>query len=143
MTANITAHTILNGARNLIVQYNIVSDGSGDLTDFPLLNVLDYTGTDQRQPNNFKVMSVSGRNGRGTTFQLKFGDTGNDHRLFFESVPEREFKQTWVAGLSTLLANTDMTIRMSTTGFEQITPTIGDTISVVIRIKKKIQNTSS
>lgn len=137
MANTITGHTIVNGSRNLILQFNIVADGSGDYSDFPLLNVLDYTGQDQRQPNNFKIMKVSGRNGVGTSFQLKFGETANNHRLFFESQPEDEFSQSWTGGLSTLLADPDMTVRISTSGFDAA----NDTISLVIWIQKKVQNT--
>jgi len=132
----ITAHTILNGSRNLILQFNIVADGTGDYSDFVLLDITDYTGDDARQPNNFKIMKVSGRNGTGTSFQLKFGDAGESHRLFFESTMEDEFCQEWTdGGLSTLLPNPDMTVRMTTTGFDAS----ADTISLVIWLKKKHQ----
>ena len=135
MVNAITAHTIVNGTRNLILSFNIIADGSGNYVDFPLVNVLDFTGADQRQPNNFKVMKVCGRNGMGTKFQLKFGDTSNNHRLFFESIPEREFDQHWMGGLSTLLSNPDMTVRINTTGFD----VADDTISLTLWIKKKRQ----
>lgn len=135
MANQITAHTILNGSRNLILQFNIVADGSGDYSDFPLLNVLDYTGDDAKQPNNFKVMKVSGRNGTGTTFKLKFGEVTDNHRLFFETIQDQEFDQHWVGGLSTLLANPDMTVRITTNGFGDD----GDNLSVVLWLKKKVQ----
>ena len=132
----ITGHTIVNGTRNLILQFNIVADGTGDYSDFPLINVLDYTGDDVRQPNNFKVMKVSGRNGTGTSFQLKFGETSNNHRLFFESVQDQNFHEEWPGGLSTLLANPDMTVRISTIGFD----TANDALTILVWIKKKVQN---
>ena len=137
MANAITAHTIVNGSRNLILQFNIVADGSGEYSDFVLLNITDYTGADQRQPNNYKVMKVAGRNGVQTTFQLKFGEEVGDHKLFFESTAEDEFYQEWSqGGLSPLLANPDMTIRITTIGFGDNL----DTISLTIWLKKKTQN---
>jgi len=136
MANSITAHTILNGTRNLILQFNIVADGTGEYSDFELLNLTDYTADDTRQPNNFKVVKVSGRNGVGTTFQLKFGDTLNNHKLFFESTRDNEFYEEWEeGGLSPLLATLDMTIRINTSGFDAA----DDTISLVIWLKKKTQ----
>ena len=136
MANNITGHTIVNGSRNLILQFNIVADGSGNYSDFALLDVTDYTGNDARQPNNFKVMKVAGRNGVGTSFKLKFGDSGGSHRLFFESIADNEFYEEWEdGGLSPLLANPDMTVRITTTGFDAT----ADTISIIIWLKKKVQ----
>jgi len=140
MSNTITAHTIVNGSRNLILQFNIVADGSGNYSDFALLDITDYTGDDVRQPNNYKVVKVSGRNGVGTSFKLKFGDTGGSHKLFFESIADNEFYDEWEdGGLSPLLANPDMTIRMTTAGFDAT----DDTISLNIWLKKKVQNPSS
>ena len=135
MANSITAHTILNGTRNLILQFNIVADASGEYSDFSLLDVTDYTNETQSDPNNFKVMKVSGRNGVGTTFQLKFGNTVGPHKLFFESTRDNEFYEEWEGGLSPLLANPDMTVRISTSGFDAA----DDTISLVIWLKKKTQ----
>ncbi len=136
MGNEITTHTILNGSRNLILQFNIVADGTGDYSDFELLKVTDYTANDARQPDNFKVIKVAGRNGPGTSFQLKFGDDGSNHRLFFESTRDNEFYEEWEeGGLSTLLANPDMTVRINTTGFD----VSDDTISLIIWLKKKVQ----
>jgi len=132
----ITGHSILNGTRNLILQFNIVADGTGNYSDFELLKVTDYTGDSQRDPNNFKVMKVAGRNGPGTSFQLKFGESSGGHKLFFESTRDNEFYEEWEeGGLSTLLANPDMSVRMTTTGFDAS----ADTISLIIWIKKKYQ----
>ncbi len=136
MSNNITAHTILNGPRNLILQFNLLADGTGEYSDFELLNVTDYTSEGQLDPNNYKVVKVAGRNGVGTTFQLKFGNTAGEHKLFFESVRDSEFYEEWEdGGLSPLLANPDMTIRITTTGFD----TSADTISLIIWLKKKTQ----
>ena len=136
MANAITAHTIMNGSRNLIVQFNIVADGSGNYSDFELLDVTDYTGGDQVQPNNFKVMKVNGSNGVGTSFKLKFGNTAGTHKLFFESTADNEFYEEWEqGGLSPTLADPDMTIRMTTLGFDAS----ADTISLTIWLKKKTQ----
>ncbi len=133
---NITAHTIVNGSRNLILQFNIVADGTGNYSDFTLLDITNYTGNDTRQPNNYKVMKVAGRNGVGTSFKLKFGDAGGEHKLFFESIADNEFYEEWDdGGLSPLLANPDMTVRLTTTGFDAT----DDTISLMIWLKKKVQ----
>ena len=140
MANSITAHTLINGSRNLIVQYNIVADGTGNWTDYKLLDILDYTGADQKQANNYKIVKVNGRNGVGTTFKLKFGNTVGTHKLFFESVRDSEFYEEWEdGGLSPLLANPDMSIRISTIGFDANL----DSISVTIWLKKKTQNDSS
>ncbi|KKK73698.1 hypothetical protein LCGC14_2891210, partial [marine sediment metagenome] len=105
-------------------------------SDFALLDVTNYTGDDARQPNNYKVMKVAGRNGVGTSFKLKFGDSGGSHKLFFESIADNEFYEEWEdGGLSPLLANPDMTVRLTTTGFDAT----DDTISLIIWLKKKVQ----
>ena len=136
MANTITAHTVQNGSRNLILQFNIVADGTGEYSAFELLNILDYTNESQKDPNNYKIIKVLGRNGNGTTFQLLFGNTGGAHKLFFESTRDNEFYEEWSeGGLSPLLANPDMTIRMTTTGFDAS----ADTISITIWIQKKTQ----
>ena len=136
MANAITAHTIMNGSRNLIIQFNIVADGSGNFSDYTLLDITDYTGGDQVQPNNYKVMKVNGSNGVGTSFKLKFGNTAGTHKLFFESTADNEFYEEWEqGGLSPTLADPDMTIRMTTLGFDAS----ADTISLTIWLKKKTQ----
>ena len=141
MAHSITGHTIMNGPRNLILQFNIVSDGSSEYSNFELLNINDYIGDDPRKANSYKIIKVMGRNGVGTTFQLKFGDTANNHKLFFESTADNEYYEEWdQGGLSPLLVSPDMTIRMTTLGF---TEAAVDTISVTIWIKKKTQGTSN
>lgn len=132
MANQIVAHTIENGPRNLIIQYNIVADGSGDYSAYELLDITDYTGEDPYQPDDFKVRKVEGRNGVGTSFQLLFGaPSGN--RLFFESTTDDSFFQKWPGGMSTLLPDTDMTVRLTTNGFDAS----GDTISLMIHAQKK------
>ena len=128
MANAITAHTIVNGSRNLILHFNLVADGTGNYSDFELLKVTDYTNEPMRDPNNFKVMKAAGRNGVGTSFQLKFGDTTSDHRLFFESQADEQFSAEWDGGLSTLTPNTDMTVRITTLGFDASADTINFTI---------------
>ena len=66
---------------------------------------------------------------------MKFGEVTDSHRLFFESIQDQEFDQHWMGGLSTLLANPDMTVRITTIGFDAA----NDTISVVLWLKKKVQ----
>lgn len=133
----ITAHTLSNGPRNLIVQFNLVSDGV-DLTDFILLNVLDYTGNDQRQPNDFKVMSVTAFSSTAATCKLLFGNGADSDRLFFESIQDEDVEMNWEkqGGLSTLLPNPDMTVKITTSGFDAA----GDAFTIVLRLKKKTTN---
>jgi hypothetical protein len=136
MSNTVTAHTIVNGRRNLILQFNIVADGSGDYSAAELFDVTDYTDDGASPiPNDFKVMKVSGRNGVGTTFQLLFGSTAENNKLFFESTADDEFCEDWsnIGGLSTLLPSADMSVRITTSGFD----TSADTLSLVIWVKKK------
>ena len=137
MANAITAHTINNGARNLIIQYNLVADGSGNYSDFTLLDLNEYLEEPRLEvPTDFKVMALSDRNGVGTTFKLFFGSGAS--RLFFESIPDRDFNEDWTreGGLITGVANTDLTVRMSTIGFDANL----DTISLKLSIKKKFGN---
>ena len=129
----ITAHTLANGPRNLIIQYNLVSGGA-DYTNYELLNVTDYTGEDQVQPTDFKVTKVCGNVGVGTSFQLKFGSVNNNHRQFFETPTDNEFEECWPGGVSTELDDRDMTIRLSTSGFDAA----NDHIHLIIHAKKKV-----
>ena len=142
MAHTITGHTIVNGSRNLIVQFNIQSDGaSGQYADYKLLDITDYTGADQRQPNNYKIMKVTGATSVGAGIELKFGNTGGDHKTFFLSPINtadgwsfcEEYKD---GGLSPLLANPDMSIRLTSLGLDAS----GDWITITLWIKKKIQN---
>lgn len=133
MANAITAHTVENGPRNLILQYNIVADGTGDYSNYKLLDVTDYTGEDQLQPDDFKVCCVSGRNGVGTSFQLHFGSESESNRLFFESTTDDSFHEMWQGGLTSLVPDTDMSVRLTTSGFDAS----GDTITLQIHVKKK------
>jgi len=131
MSNTITAHTIMNGRRNLILQFNIVADGSGEYSAAELFDVTDYTDDGASPvPNNFKVMKLSGRNGAGTSFKLLFGSGAENNKLFFESTPEDEFSEDWsdVGGLSTLLPSTDMSVRITTAGFDAAADAISLTI---------------
>ena len=140
MAHSTTAHTIINGSRNLIVQYNIVSDGSADYSDFALLDVTDYTGDDLRQANNFAVKKVTSTTSDGCEFKLKFGDSVGNHRLFFETLSADKTNEAWDdGGLTTGLATTDMTVRITTVGFDAS----GDAITVTLWIKKKVQGTGN
>ena len=140
MSNAITAHTINNGVRNLILQFNIVADGSGDYSDFELLNVLDYLGSGHRDvPNDFKVLGLSGRNGVGTSLQLKFGSAANNHRLFFESVADESFHESWSGGLTTGVTDADMTVRITTLGFDAS----ADTITLQIHLQKKFSRNAA
>ncbi len=133
---SITAHTIVNGTRNLILQFNIVADGSGNYSDVKLLDLNDYAGEPAKVPDDFKVMKVSGMNGVGTSLKLFFGaKDGGPNRLFYESIVDRDFAQDWsdIGGLTTGQANTDLTVRISTVGFNADL----DTISLTLWIKKK------
>ncbi len=140
MSHTITGHTILNGSRNLVVQFNIQSDGvSGQYADFNLLDISDYTGGDSpaRRANAFDVKKISGSTSVGAGIELKFGDTGGDHKTFFLSPINTtqgwDFHEEWVGGLSPLLANSDGTIRITSLGLDAS----GDWITVVLWLKKK------
>lgn len=81
MAHAITGHTILNGSRNLIVQFNIKSDGaSGQYADFALLDLDDYTGDDSRKANSYSIKKISGASSVGASVELKFGDAGGSHK---------------------------------------------------------------
>lgn len=133
MANAVTTHTLINGGRNLILQFNIVADGTGEYSDYILLDLNDYAGNDPW--DDLKVMKLDYTVGDGVSFQLKFGSSLDDHRLFFFT-PELEsggMDWTGVGGISSLLNTFDGTIRMTTLGFD----TSADEISLTLCMKKK------
>ena len=139
MANAITAHTIVNGTRNLILQFNMVADGTGELSDFPLLDLNNYLEEPGlRVPSDFKVIKVSGRTSIACSFKLFFGAPAAN-RLFFEAPLATDvlsdFSQDWsdIGGLITGQPNTDLTVRITTSGFAAN----NDSLSLVIWIKKK------
>ena len=141
MANAITAHTIVNGTRNLILQFNMVGDGSGELTDWTLIDLNDYVQEGGgRIPDDFKVIKVTGRASIAASFKLFFGAKGGgDNRLFFEGPLATDvggdFIQDWsnIGGLISGQPNTDQTVRITTSGFNAS----NDSISLNIWIKKK------
>ena len=134
MANTITTHTIVSGSRNLILQFNIVADGSGNFSNYEILNLDDYQNEGDVTTNDFSVRKLSGRSGVGTSFQLKFGSSTNDHKLFFESSTDNEFSSDYGSGgLQTNLVTSDRGVRLSTIGFDAA----NDAISLVIWLKKK------
>ena len=141
MAHTITAHTIVNGSRNLIVKYNIQSDGaSGQYSDYELLNLDDYTGEDGKVSNTFKVQKVTGATSVGAGIELKFGDSFENHRTFFLSPINTadgwSFNEEWEGGLAPLLANSDNSIRLTSLGLDAT----GDWITITLWVKKKFSS---
>jgi len=145
MAHTITGHTILNGSRNLVVQFNIQSDGvSGQYADFSLLDIDDYTGEDSPpKANDYAVKKISGSTSVGAGIELKFGDSMSNHKTFFLSPINTSqgssFEEEWVGGLSNLLPGQDGTIRITSLGLDAS----GDWISVVLWLKKKYKTPGS
>ena len=139
MAHTITGHTIINGARNLVLQFNIQSDAaSGQYADYELFNLDDYTGADARVSNDFTVKKLSVQTSVGAGVELKFGATGGDHKTFYltpinTADGSDTFREYDEGGLSSLLANPDRTIRVTSLGLDAS----GDWISVTLWIKKK------
>ena len=142
MAHTITAHTIVNGSRNLIVQYNIQSDGSsGQYADFKLLELDDYTGDDVfSRANEFSIKKLTGSTSVGAGVQLAFGNAVGDHRTFFLSpiagANWSSFSEEWEGNLAQGLANPDNTIRLTSLGLD----VAGDWMTIVLWIKKKFSS---
>ncbi len=136
MANSITAHTIQNGSRNLILAFNLVADGSGEESAAKLIDLNNYLGDPGlRVPRDFRVMKLSGLTGAGCSVKFFFGSKTEDNRLFYETVTDRPFSEDWSndGGIVTGVPDTDLTIRFSTVGF-------GDNLDVInlnIWIKKK------
>jgi hypothetical protein len=140
MANAITTHTIMNGTRNLILQYNLVADGTGDEANTKIFTLTDYTGEDQKEPNNFKVKKLTSSGGIGTSIELLFGSTSENNRLFYQSPADaNSAEMEWPGGMTTLVADTDGTIRLNTNGFG----TADDQIQFTLWIQKKHQNAQS
>ena len=140
MANAITAHTILNGTRNLVLQFNMVGDGSGELSDYTLIDLNNYLEEPGlRVPSDFKVMKVSGWASIACSFKLFFGATATANRLFFEGPLATDIggvlAQDWsdIGGLITGQADTDLTVRITTSGFNAA----DDSLSLSIWLKKK------
>lgn len=142
MANAITAHTLEHGERNLIVQFNIVADGTGNYSDYTLLDLNNYTPPDGKKDwTDLKVMKVTYTVGDGVSYQLKFGSSVNDHKLFFFT-PELENgckDWTYTGGISSKLNTFDGTIRISTSGFDAD----ADELSMTLCMKKKYKNAAS
>jgi hypothetical protein len=145
MAHTITGHTIVNGPRNLIVQFNIQSDGaSGQYSDFELLDLADYTGDDGKpRANDLAVKKISGATSVGAAVELKFGAEGGDHKTFFLSPINTadgwSFEEEWQGGLPQLLANPENKIRLTSLGLDAS----GDWITIVLWLKKKFSSVRS
>lgn len=135
MSNTVHANTIINGSRNLVLHFSMIADGSGNFTNYPLIDITDYTNEGENTPNSYSVMKVAGRNNVGTTLALKFGSSVDDHVTFFQTFQEGEFSQQWP---SIVPKNPDqnMQVIISTLGFDAS----GDTIDLTIWLKKRIKN---
>lgn len=141
MANTVTAHTLNSGERNLVLQFNIVADGSGEYSDYKLLDLNDYgPPSGVKDWNDLKVMKLCYSTGDGVSFQLKFGSSVDDHRLFYFSPELESGEKDWtsVGGISSLLNSFDDTIRMTTLGFDAAS----DELSVTLWMKKKMSNYS-
>lgn len=135
MANTLTYHTIINGSRNLVLHISMLADGSGNLSNYPLINVSDYINEGERIANSYSVMKIAGRTSVGATLQLKFGSTVGNHVKFFESTAENEFCAEWPS-LTPTHPDKDMIIRATTVGFDAA----ADAIDLTIWLKKKIKN---
>ena len=136
MSNSITAHTIVNGTRNLILQFNMVADGTGNESDTTLIDLNEYVEEPGlRLPRDFTIKKISGLTSAGCSVKFFFGSNTAPNRLFYETVTDRPFEEDWSAsgGLPSLQSDTDLTIRFSTIGFDANL----DVINVNIWIKKK------
>ena len=136
MANSTTAHTIINGTRNLILAFNLVADGSGNETAAKLIDLNDYLGEPgTRVPRDFRVMKLSGLTSTGCSVKFFFGSKTEDNRLLYETITDRPFEEDWSndGGIITGVPDTDLTIRFSTVGFD----TDLDVINLNIWIKKK------
>ena len=133
----ISAQTLHNGSRSVVVQYNISADGSGDYSDYPLFDLSDYTGEDyHKTPNSIAVRSVSGTSPSGATYNLKFGSISGNHELFYTSTINNDAQTVWGGGHPNLVQDTDNKILISTTDFDSS----GLEMTVVLEIKKKFRS---
>ena len=138
----ITAHNLISGSRNLILQFNIVADGTGDYSDYELLNLDNYGPPDgSKDWTDLKVMKATWATGDGVSFQLKFGSTLDDHRLFFFTPAAYAGLQDWTdtGGISSNLNTFDGTVRITTSGFG----TADDELSMTLWMQKKLSNFKS
>lgn len=136
MANSITAHTIQNGSRNLILAFNMVADGSGNESVAKLIDLNDYLEeSNSATIRDFAVKKISGLTSAGCSVKFFFGSKTEDNRLFYETVTDRPFSEDWSneGGISTGVPDTDLTIRFSTVGFD----TALDVINLNIWIKKK------
>ena len=139
MANALTAHTIINGSRNLVIHFSGVADGSGDYSNFELLNVFDYQNEGEAVANDYSVLKIAGRNAVGTSMQLKFGSSLNNHVLFYQSPTDNEFSGDWTryGGIHPKLVSSDGSIRISTTGYDAA----ADSLNFTIWLKKKVRTT--
>ena len=135
MANTITAHTLANGPKNLILQFNIVADGTGN-SNYTLLDIHDYVGDELW--DDLRVMKLDYTVGDGVSFQLKFGSSLNDHRLFFFTPELKNGSMDWssTGGIPSFLNTNDGTIRITTLGFDQA----ADELSVTLYMKKKLSD---
>ena len=144
MAHTITGHTLVNGSRNLILQFNIQSDGaSGQYADYELIDLADYTGYDARVTNDIAVNKLSVNTSVGAGVELKFGDVGGDHKTFFLSpINTADGSDSFIeydGGLPQLLTNPENKIRITSLGLDAS----GDWITIVIWLKKKYSSARS
>lgn len=139
MANSITAYTLTNGARNLIVRYVVRADGSGNYTLHELFNFNDYLGEDSPAPGTFAIDRITWSAGAGTAFELWFGSDSNNDKLFFASSNDFSGDEQFPGGLNSFLADENGQILITTSGFDAD----GDTITVTLHVRKKVKNPGS
>ena len=136
----ITGHTLIAGSRNLVLQFNIVADGTGEYDNYELMNLADYQPpNDIKDWTDLKVLKLCYTTGDGVSFQLKFGSNVAAHRLFFFTPELEDGLKDWsdVGGITSNLNSFDGTIRITTLGFDAS----ADELSVTLWMQKKTKNT--
>lgn len=136
MANTITEHVFIDGPRNLVVQYGMFADGSGNYSKFPFFDIVNYAPmANNATPDRLRIQKISSHTGAGTSGQLFIkGSAGTYESIHY--LPTNEMAKedySGEGGLSTgAIANWDGKIYIDTQGFDAA----NDYIELVIWAKK-------
>ncbi len=97
MANAINRNVLVEGSRNLVVHLHIDADGSGEYTNFPIIDMSAFNQPSKRM----KVMSIEGSAGVGTMVTFRFGaESAANHESFYQvgstgASDEVTFSRSW------------------------------------------------
>jgi hypothetical protein len=137
MPNQLTERVLIDGSRHLALILRIFSDGSGNDTNRPILNINGYNNPDPWKPA-ISIKRIDGHTGAGTTGFLSFYEDGDEP---FYQLPTNEDTQRELYPTSGIVSpgDWDGKIYLTSTGADAS----GDYIEIRMIVKKIVRLSES